>query len=93
MTAVLSAHTAGVTLPATVAPRPSARAGGTGRAHAQASSWRLETSATTARTLPRSDGSRDASAAASSSSTRVTAATPLGPMSPRRMTSSARSRS
>ena len=81
------------TVPATVAPRPSERAGGTPRRHAQASSERLESTATPASAPPRHVPRSVVSAATSSSSTRVTAATPLGPMSLRRMTSSARSRS
>src|ERR1035437_3696560 len=84
---------AGLTVPATVAPSPSWRADGTGAEQAQAGICRRARTLTATRTMPRAVVSRAASAPASTKSTRTTAATPLGPMLPRRMTSRAVTRS
>jgi len=66
---------------ATSAPSPSGWAAGTPRRHARARVWREASQATQASPVPAPDGSRDPSATTSTSSARVTAATPDGPVS------------
>jgi hypothetical protein len=88
-TAVIAAAAAGATVPATRAPRPSGRAAGTSRRHAQVAASLPVTAATITAAGPRPAASAWVSAATWISSVRTRVTTPNGPISERRMISSA----